>query len=127
MVVASFTFDLDVRVTSVGVLGLGLWLLRYDIARRTVKMTGVTRFVLLSGYVWLLVSGVIGFVYGGIPAGPIYRAILHAVFLGFVFAMIFGHAPIIFPSVLGLDIQIWELFLCCPGLLAPFSDPSYWR
>lgn len=113
MVVASFSFDLGVRIISAGVFMLGLWLLRYDIARRTVKMTGLTRFVavcLLSGYVWLLVSGVIGFVYGGIPAGPIYGAMLHAVFLGFVFAMIFGHAPIIFPAVLGLDIQYGGYF-----------------
>jgi len=29
---------------------------------------------------------------------------LHAVLLGFVFAMIFGHAPIIFPAVLGIRI-----------------------
>ena len=44
-------------------------------------------------------------VYGGIPAGPVYDAMLHSIFLGFVFAMIFGHAPIIFPAVLGVDIQ----------------------
>jgi presenilin-like A22 family membrane protease len=30
---------------------------------------------------------------------------LHAIFLGFVFAMIFGHAPIIFPAVLCFDIE----------------------
>jgi hypothetical protein len=39
-------------------------------------------------------------IYGGVPAGPVYDAILHSIFLGFVFAMIFGHAPLIFPSVL---------------------------
>ncbi len=113
LIVASITFDLGVRIASIGTIGLGLWLLRYDIARRTVKMAGLTRFIavcLLSGYVWLLVSGVLGLVYGGIPAGPIYDAILHAIFLGFVFAMIFGHAPIIFPAVLGLDIQYRSYF-----------------
>lgn len=35
---------------------------------------------------------------------------LHAVFLGFVFAMIFGHAPIIFPAVLGLKIEYRPYF-----------------
>ena len=33
-------------------------------------------------------------------AGPRYDAVLHTVFLGFVFSMIFGHAPIILPAVL---------------------------
>ena len=30
---------------------------------------------------------------------------LHGIFIGFVFSMIFGHAPIIFPAILNLDIQ----------------------
>jgi len=32
---------------------------------------------------------------------PPAAAALHSLFLGFVFAMIFGHAPVIFPAVLG--------------------------
>jgi len=47
------------------------------------------------------VGGALWLVAGGIMAGPLYDAMLHAIFLGFVFAMIFGHAPLIFPSVLG--------------------------
>ena len=42
---------------------LALWLLRYDIARRTVRQTGLTRFVavcLLLGYGWLAVGGFLG-------------------------------------------------------------------
>ena len=108
LVILLFSWDLGVRIAGVGMLGLALWLLGFDIARRTVKQTGLTRFIavcLLSGYVWLLVAGTIALVYGAVPAGPIYDAMLHAIFLGFVFAMIFGHAPIIFPAVLGLDIQ----------------------
>jgi len=34
---------------------------------------------------------------GGLP----YDAMLHALFVGFVFSMIFGHAPIIVPAILG--------------------------
>jgi len=33
--------------------------------------------------------------------GSAYDAMLHAVFLGFVISMIFAHAPVIVPSVLG--------------------------
>lgn len=106
-------WDLGVRLTGIGMILLGLWLLRFDIARRTVKQTGLTRFIavcLLSGYVWLLVSGSIALIYGAVPAGPVYDAMLHAIFLGFVFSMIFGHAPIIFPAVLGIAIEYKPYF-----------------
>lgn len=108
LVIALFSADLGFRVTGLGMLGLAVWLLGFDIARKTVKQTGLTRYIavcLLSGYVWLLVAGGIALLYGAVQAGPIYDAMLHAIFLGFVFAMIFGHAPIIFPAVLGLDIR----------------------
>ena len=39
--------------------------------------------------------------WGPVAAGLSYDAMLHAVFVGFVFSMIFGHAPIIVPVVLG--------------------------
>ncbi len=108
LVVMLLAWDWGVHIASAGILGLAIWLLRYDIARRTVQQEGLTRFIavcLLSGYGWLLFSGVMGLIYGGVAAGPIYDAMLHGVFLGFVFAMVFGHAPIIFPAVLGLNIQ----------------------
>lgn len=82
---------------------VALWLLRYDIARRTIRRSSVTRFIavcMLSGYGWLGVSGVLGNFFGDVVAGLRYDALLHTLFLGFVFAMIFGHAPIILPAVL---------------------------
>jgi hypothetical protein len=103
-----FNWSLGIRIASAGMIFLAAWLLRYDIARRTVKQAGLTRFIaicLLSGYVWLVVAGMIGLTYGGVPAGPVYDAMLHSIFLGFVFSMIFGHAPIIFPAILKFDIQ----------------------
>jgi hypothetical protein len=116
-------WDMGVRLTGVGMILLGLWLLRFDIARRTVKQTGLTRFIavcLLSGYFWLLVSGIIALLYGSTPAGPVYDAMLHSIFLGFVFAMIFGHAPIIFPAVLGFDI-VYKPFFYIPLILLHVS------
>ena len=97
-----------VRLAGVGMLALAGWLARYDIAWRRLKAGGQARFVavcLLSGYVWLAISGLLALLYGGMSAGPFYDAILHSLFLGFVFAMIFGHAPIVFPAVLGLPIR----------------------
>jgi hypothetical protein len=113
LVIGLFSWDFGVRVSGIGMLGLALWLLKFDIARRTVKQSGLTRFIavcLLSGYLWLLVAGVIALSFGAVPAGPIYDAMLHAIFLGFVFAMIFGHAPIIFPAVLGIEINYKSYF-----------------
>lgn len=113
LVVLLFNWQVGIQVTSIGTILLALWLLRYDIARRTVKLRGLTRFIaicLLSGYAWLIVSGLIGLIYGGIPAGPLYDALLHSIFIGFVFSMIFGHAPIIFPAILKYEIEYRPVF-----------------
>lgn len=106
-------FDLGVRVAGVGMLALAIWLLRYDIARYTVRKTGLTRFMafcLLVGYVWLGIGGLLGIYYGGVSGGPLYDAGLHAVFIGFVLSMIFAHAPIIFPAVIGRPIPFLPVF-----------------
>jgi hypothetical protein len=92
------------RLEGLGMLGLAVWLLRFDIVRYTLRQPGLPRFVavsLLSGYVWLGISGVFWLFFGGSIAGPFYDAMLHSLFLGFVFAMIFAHAPIILPVVAG--------------------------
>ncbi len=102
-----------------GVLvALGLWLLRYDLARRTVKQRGLTRFIavaLLAGYFWLIVGGMLRLVYGVQYAGPYYDAELHAILIGFAFSMIFGHAPIILPAVLNVKVIYW------PALYVPLA------
>lgn len=89
---------------------LALWLLRYDIARRTVRMTGVTRYMavcLLSGYVWLLVAALLGLA-GAFGVTSSWRdAALHALLLGFVMAMVFGHAPVVVPALTRLRF-VWS-------------------
>jgi len=112
--------DLGVRLAGAGMLALAGWLLRYDIARYTVRKTGLTRFIaicLLSGYVWLGVSGILAMMLGGVTAGPYYDAILHAVFVGFVMSMIFGHAPIIFPAITGKAMPFRPVFYSHLSLL----------
>jgi hypothetical protein len=101
------------RLYSLGMLALALWLLRYDIARKTIHKQGLPRFAaacLLSGYVWLASAGVMGTLFGGVMAGVRYDAFLHAIFIGFVFSMIFGHAPIIFPAVLGFEVRFTRVY-----------------
>ena len=101
----------------VALTGLALWLMRQDVARRTVRTSGLTRFIaicLLSGYVWLAVSGASILLSGGLgTGGAAYDAALHAVLLGFVFSMVIGHAPIIIPAVLRVAVP-YSSYLYAP-------------
>jgi hypothetical protein len=110
-----------VRLAGAGLIGLALWGARHDVARRTVKIAGVTRFMavcLLSGYVWLLAAGVV-WLAAGDPGRTVatYDVALHAVFLGFVMSMIFGHAPVIVPAVLGVRLPFRPWFYAHLALL----------
>ncbi|HZE06251.1 MAG TPA: hypothetical protein VE127_13560 [Solirubrobacteraceae bacterium] len=95
------------RIAGVGLAAQALWLARFDVARRTVRMGGVTRLMaaaLLAGYVWLAAGGVLWTACAALADGPAYDASLHAVFLGFVMSMVFAHAPVIVPAVLRLPL-----------------------
>jgi hypothetical protein len=88
-------------------VALASWLLQNDIARRTVRKQGLTRFIavcLLAGYAWLAIGGAVLVAAGLAPGARSYDAIVHAVALGFVFSMVFGHAPIILPAVLRVSL-----------------------
>lgn len=123
-------FGIGVRIASIGMIVLALWLLRNDIARRTIHKSGLSRFMavsLLLGYIWLVKSGILGLLFEGTTAGFYYDAILHSIFVGFVFSMIFPHAPIIFPTVMGLPkllpFQSWfYVHLTLLHLSAVFTD-----
>ena len=120
LVVTLFDLTLGSRLAGAGMIALALWLWRYDVARHTVRKTGLTRFIaicLLSGYIWLGAGGLLNLLYGGVTAGPYYDAIQHAIFIGFVMAMIFGHAPIIFPAILGRPLTFKPLFYSHLSLL----------
>jgi uncharacterized protein involved in response to NO len=78
-----------------------------------VRATGLTRYVavcLLSGYAWLAIAGVLLLVGDATPGGAQRDAALHALALGFVFAMVFGHAPIIVPAVLRARLPYHPFF-----------------
>jgi hypothetical protein len=97
-----------------------LWLLAFDMARRTVRKSGLTRYIaasLLAGYFWLGVAGLLGLRFGGVTAGLHYDAFLHSLFVGFVFSMIFAHAPIILPAVTGLPLAFHSGFYAPLALL----------
>ncbi|MBX3030147.1 MAG: hypothetical protein KF809_08290 [Chloroflexi bacterium] len=112
--------EVGIRVAGVAMLGLAAWLARYDIARRTVRIPGVTRFIavcLLVGYVWLAVAGGLWLILGPVTSGSGHDAMLHALFLGFVMSMVFGHAPVILPSVLRVPLPYRPWFYVHLGVL----------
>jgi hypothetical protein len=100
-----------------------VWLLRYDVATRLVKTTGMPRYMaacLLAGYAWLLVPAGIWLVARNVTDGPAYDAALHAIFLGFVLSMIMAHAPVILPAVLRKPLP-YRPFLYLPVALLHVS------
>jgi hypothetical protein len=85
------------RALGVVLVLLAAWLVVFDLARVTIRQERLPRYVaacLLAGYFWLAVGG-FGFLFEANP-----DVALHAVFVGFVFSMVFGHAPVILPAVL---------------------------
>ena len=73
-----------------GLLASTAWLVKHDI---------------LAGYFWLGAAGLLLLV---VPPGTTafsYDAAVHAITIGFILSMIFGHAPIILPAVTGLKIR----------------------
>lgn len=105
-------------VFGLGLVALAVWMFRHDVARRSVLQPGLPRYMavcLLSGYVWLTVAGVLCLAFGLPGAGPLYDAALHSLFVGFVFAMVFGHVPVILPSVLKVRLPYH------PGFYLPLA------
>lgn len=99
-------------------LALALWLFTFDIARRTVRAEGLSRYMavcLLGGYAWLAVGGA---AWAATSLGwPARDAALHALGLGFIFSMIMGHAPVILPAIARVKLLFGAVFYLPLALL----------
>jgi hypothetical protein len=94
--------------SGVGLLASTAWLVRHDIALRTLRLSAQPRFsaaCLLAGYFWLGIAGLMLLVFPPGMTAFSYDAAAHAITIGFIMSMIFGHAPIILPAVTGLRIR----------------------
>lgn len=109
VIVSIFDSQIGARLNGATLLFLSLWSVRNDLAWRNLKhKLPLTRYIarcLALGFIWLGIGGGLSVVFGAQVAGPRYDAVLHVVFIGFVISMIFGHAPIIFPAILGVPIN----------------------
>ncbi len=100
-------------IASVSLIAQAGWLFKYDVARRTIKSVDWTRYSaisLLTGYGWLVLAGLFSLWQGFPTAGPMYDALLHMIFVGFVFSMIFAHASVIIPSLSGKLVPYHQYF-----------------
>jgi hypothetical protein len=82
--------------------------LRHDIARRNIRGVGATRYFavcMLAGYCWLAIAGGLMVLMPPSNAMFAYDMALHAVLIGFVLSMVFGHALIILPAVTRLRVS----------------------
>jgi hypothetical protein len=96
-------------------VALAAWLGAFDIARRTVRREGLPRFAavaLLAGYAWLAAGGI-----AWALAPQLRDLAVHALALGFVFSMIFAHAPIIVPVVARTAVHFTPWLYLPLGLL----------
>ena len=103
----------DIGAIALGVvlLSLVVWLVTHDVARHTIRATGVTRYMaaaILCGYVWLAVAA-IALLFGH-PTDAAYDAVVHAVFLGYTMSMIMAHATTILPAVLRIELPYRPAF-----------------
>jgi hypothetical protein len=97
---------------------LALWFAVFDIARRTVRAHGLSRYMalsLLGGYAWLALAGL---AWLGTALGcPGRDMALHALGLGFIFSMVMGHAPVILPAVARVKLLFGAWFYLPLALL----------
>ena len=106
------------RAFGVALLALVAWLAPRDVARRTVRSTGLPRFsavAMLAGYGWLTVAGASWAVTGAPTTRAAHDVLVHTVFLGFAMSMVLAHAPVILPAVLHVGIPYH------PALYAPVA------
>lgn len=115
--------ELGAIALGIALLALVFWLVRHDIARRTIRASGATRYMaacMLGGYLWLGVAALILVLASpaGFPAAqPAYDAVTHGILLGFAMSMIMAHATTILPAVLHVSLPYRPAFWVPAALL----------
>lgn len=127
--IGTVRFDTGMRLFGFGTAATALWLGAFDVASRTARASGLTAYigrVLLAGYVWLGVGGGLLMWIGGATAGPRFGAAWHAVLLGFVFSMIFAHAPVVLRALADVRVRFHAALYAAPILLSATLALRIW-
>lgn len=107
------------RILGAVVFLLTFWFFSNDLARKTIKTREPAKYsaiAMLSGYFWLAFGNLLFL----ISPSTFWGEGIHSITLGFVFSMVFAHAPIIFPNV-GKFKFIFSKILYIPFLLLHIS------
>ncbi|MEO8805599.1 MAG: hypothetical protein ABI433_05930 [Burkholderiaceae bacterium] len=132
MLVGAAAFSLSPQwggwIFGLSLLGLALWLVSFDIARKTIAAHGLSRYMavcLLLGYAWL---GVSGLAWAATSAGFHGRDMaLHALALGFIFSMMLGHAPVILPALARIKLLFgWPFYVSLAALHGSLVLRLFW-
>lgn len=102
-----------------GMAGAAGWSAMRDPARRTMRAGGIACLAgvgVLIAYTWLTAAGLLLLTYGLRPGTLSYDAVVHSFFIGFVFAAIIAHEPLIAPAVTGVDF-VFSRWLYVPLVL----------
>ncbi len=100
--------DRGLRLVGLGFVVVAIWLARHDVAHATIRLGGGPQYMavaLFAGYFWLAATGGLAIFYGPVSAGVAYDLLWHALFVGFVFSMVFAHAQIILPALTGVRVR----------------------
>lgn len=94
------------------VIGISFWLLQFDMSKITALKSSQFRYIgigLRVGYLWLTLHGIILALMSAHRLH--YDLYIHTFFLGFTFSMIWAHAPIILPMILGIKGNMYHPIL----------------
>src|SRR5699024_5529387 len=95
------------RVFGLILVGLSVYLLRHDVARRMIGSRGLPRFAaaaMLAGYLWLILAGLLWVLGGPAQVPGWYGLVVQCVFRGFGMSVLMAHAPVILPAVLRMQL-----------------------
>lgn len=105
--------ETGVIMSALSLIGLAIWLMKNNLTGVTVRKTGLPKFrniCLLTSFIWLVIGAVISVLYLKVPDHLYYDAYLHSFFLGFIFSIIFAHAPVIIPRLTGWQVGFYDRF-----------------
>lgn len=108
------------RLSGAALMVLTLVSMSGDVARRTIRASGVTRYMaaaMLTGYAWMLTAGLVWLLGGLVPGTRLYDVAVHTVLIGFVLSMVFAHAPVIVPAVVGVELSYHPTWWVALGAL----------